>query len=202
MIANQLPDVEFEPELLTLVTRRSALDETHDWLLWAWGVLTAADDVPATFEVDWEEFGGHYADHVITAAALCHLVAQFEDVYTGVNDHTEVMQEITGRARPKITEIELGRYAEARGVWVEDGPEDAFSLSAAAIEFRARTVRGQLADLAGESRLFTSLALATKHLDGLETNRLDAYDAWADEITNAPTFGTMHAFAWLKGEAA
>lgn len=212
MDATTPPPLHLPDETMDWIDSGLQYADRHDWIRWAWAILARAGDVGAVIDDDFE-----YSAQVITLAALGVVHDRFQDVQTGVDADHELRIDLCGGDRPAITEIELGRYCERHGHQdLDHFPESAAGLAEAAVFAMAAAVQARLCTLAGEARLFGSLAVAHRGPASIDPDpdadegdfaplgsslALEAFDPYLDDVFGfSVTFDQHRAYEWLVGD--
>lgn len=179
--------------------------DLHEWIPWAWAILTRNGDAPSRIDEEHEGF----PSQLITLAGLGHLFELFQQIVAGGDADLEAGIDLVGDMRPAISTIELARYCEREGIFDRREPETAAGLMLEAISSRATELQRRLLELLGGGRLFTSLYVAGGHApedassgeDAPAGRTDDAFDSYLDSVVNEDlTLDKQRTYAWLEGD--
>lgn len=91
--------------ILEAVTADLEYRDLHEWIPWAWAILTRNGDAPSLID---EEHEG-YPHHLVTLAGLGHFFERFQQIIAGGDADLEPSIDLVGDVRPGISTIELAR---------------------------------------------------------------------------------------------
>jgi len=177
-------ELRYLPELTPIFFHYWVSKADQRWAEHAWGILAAAGAVPTQLDAASPD----YAQHVITLAALAHL----SDVFADGGDASVEPELVTGDD-PRLTDIQLGRYAERFDIHTTEWPESAGALARNAVRTRLPEVAKALADHIGLEALCAEL---------WTQRRADVQYPLTDELLDAvlqdadPDKGP--SFTWLR----
>lgn len=153
-----------------------------EWVVHAWNVLASAGLVPR----DVDEEHPNVTHHVVTVAALAYLAAVIND--EGAAEVPDIREGALA-----VTDFELGRYAERRGVAIEAGPDEAHLAAEVCVVQRMRSVARTLGAEIGTDTLFAELWAQRKGIYEFPLSRADA----SDMVNNDLSGDKMVAYEWL-----